>query len=172
MLLSLDDPLWPTLESGYRIPYDASVPLKALRAGEDVWHELWEELHHQGDVDIASYAAIPQLVDICSEAAQRGDDFYSLIGLIELERQRQHNPPLPGWLEESYRAAWTQLPQIAARDLQGGASAIMQSAIFAVLALAKGNLKLGAMLVHMDSSEIDDWLEDRLGWSSIYRQGQ
>ena len=37
-------------------------------------------------------------------------------------------------------------------------------------ALAKGDLKLGAVLMHMDSSEVDDWLEERLGWSEVYRQ--
>ena len=172
MLLSLDDPLWPTLEGGYRMPYDASQPLKAMRAGEDVWQTLWDELHHQGDVGIASYAAVPQLVDICTEPAQRGDDFHALIALIEIERHRQHNPPLPDWLADSYHAAWAQLPAIAARDLQGNVGASMQSAMFAVLALAKCNLRLGAMLIHMDSSEIDDWLEERLGWSELYQPGR
>lgn len=171
MLLSLDDPLWSTLEGGYRVPYDASLPLMAIRAGEDVWQELWEELHHQGDVGAASYAAIPQLVDICTEPAQRGDDFYALIALVEIERHRRDNPPLPEWLEDSYRAAWAQLPQIAARDLQGNLSASMQNAIFAVMALARGNIKLGAMLIHMDSSEVNDWLEERLGWSELYQPG-
>ena len=170
MLLSLDDPLWPTLEGGYRMPCDASLPLKALQAGEDAWQELWEELHHQGDIGVASYAAVPQLVQICGEAAQRGDDFYALIALIEIERHRRHNPPLPAWLEESYRSAWTQLAHIAARDLQGSTSHSVQRAILAVLALATGNLGLGAMLIHMDSSEVDDWLEERLGWSGVYRQ--
>ena len=105
MPLSLDDPLWSTLEGGYRQPYDASAPLKALRAGDDIWHELWEELHHQGDVGAASYAAVPQLVSICGGAAERGVDFYALIALIEIERHRRHNPPVPGWLADSYHAA-------------------------------------------------------------------
>lgn len=167
MLLSLDDPLWPTLEGGYRQPYDVSQPLKALQAGDDVWHELWEELHHQGDVGVASYAAVPQLVAICSGAAERSVDFYALIALIELERHRRHNPPLPDWLRESYHAAWAQLPRIAAHDLQGDGEPVVLSA---VLALAKGKLKLGAMLMHMDSSEMDDWLEERLGWSTVYQK--
>lgn len=170
MPLSLDDPLWLTLEGGYRQPYDVSGPLKALRAGDDVWHELWEELHHQGDVGAASYAAVPQLVAIFADAAQRTDDFYALIALIEIERHRQYNPPLPQWLADSYRAAWAQLPKIAARDLQGNLDASTLNAVLTVLALAKGDLKRGAMLMHMDSSEVEDWLEERLGWSEVYRQ--
>ncbi len=171
MLLSLDDPIWPSLEGGYRIAYDASAALKAMQAGEDVWHELWEELHHQGDVGVASYAAVPQLVHILGDAASREEDFYALIALIELERHRQHNPPLPDWLAGSYRDAWARLPAIAARDLQGQLDPVMLDAIFAVLAMAKGNLRLGALLLQMDSSEVDDWLEERLGWSELYGEG-
>lgn len=168
MLLSLDDPLWPTLEGGYRIPYDVAEALKAMRAGEDVWHELWEELHHQGDVSVASYAAVPQLVAMLGGAQAREEDFYALIALIEIERHRQHNPPLPDWLADSYRDAWAQLPAIAARDLQGQLDPVMLESVFAVVALAKGKLRLGAALMHMDSSEVDEWLEVRLGWSEVY----
>ena len=44
----------------------------------------------------------------------------------------------------------------------------MLEAVLAVLALAKGKLRLGALLLQMDSSEVDDWLEERLGWSEVY----
>ncbi|MEG0881483.1 MAG: hypothetical protein RSH52_09485, partial [Janthinobacterium sp.] len=71
MPLSLDDPLWTTLEGGYRMPYDVAKALKAMQAGDDVWHELWEELHHQGDVGVASYAAVPQLVHLLGNAQSR-----------------------------------------------------------------------------------------------------
>ncbi len=151
MLLSLDDPIWPTLEGGYRTPYDVAEALKAMQAGEDVWHELWEELHHQGDVGVASYAAVPQLVHLLGGADAREEDFYALIALIELERHRKHNPPLPAWLAGSYQAAWAQLPAIAARDLQGQLDPVMLESVFAVLALAKGKLRLGALLLQMDS---------------------
>ena len=139
MLLSLDDPIWPTLEGGYRMPYDVAAALKAMQAGEDVWHELWEELHHQGDVGVASYAAVPQLVHMLGNAQSREEDFYALIALIELERHRPHNPPLPDWLAASYQAAWAQLPAIAARDLQGQFDPVMLESVFAVLALPRAS---------------------------------
>lgn len=169
MLLSLDDPLWPTLKGGYCVPYDASQALTALQGGEDVWHELWDELHHQGDVGVASYAAVPQLVRIAAALSERGEDVYALCALIELERHRKHNPPLPEWLRDSYRSAWSQLAQLAARELQGAPEPSMLNALFAVLAMAKGDLKLGALLMQMDSSEVDGWLEENLGWEQLYR---
>lgn len=44
-MLSLDDPRWKHLQGGDRVPYDASVALARLARGEDVWDELWQELH-------------------------------------------------------------------------------------------------------------------------------
>lgn len=168
-MLTLDDPIWPTLQGGYRMDYDATPALRELEAGEDSWHELWEELHHQGDVGVASYAAVPQLVRIAAAATERGEDVYALCALIELERHRKHNPPLPDWLRDSYRSAWVQLAQLAARELQDAPEASMLNALFAVLAMARGELRLGALLLQMDSSEVDDWLEENLGWEQVYR---
>lgn len=74
-------------------------------------------------------------------------------------------------LAGSYQAAWAQLPAIAARDLQGQLDPAMLESVFAVLALAKGNLRLGALLLQMDSSEVDEWLEERLGWTEVYGEG-
>lgn len=167
-LLTLDDPIWATLQGGYRLPYDATPALRELEAGEDSWHELWEELHHQGDVGEASYAAVPQLVRIAAAANERTEDVYALCALIELERHRKHNPPLPDWLRDSYHSAWSQLAQLAARELQATPDTSMLNALFAVLAMSKGELKLGALLMQMDSSETDDWLEQHLGWSELY----
>lgn len=168
-MLTLDDPIWPTLQGGYRIDYDAAPALRELEAGEDSWQELWEELHHQGDVGVASYAAVPQLVRIAAAATERSEDVYALCALIELERHRKHNPLLPDWLRDSYRSAWVQLAQLAARELEGQLQPGMLSAVLAVLAMAKGDLKLGALLMQMDSSDADEWLEDHLGWSELYR---
>ena len=39
-MLPLDDTRWGELEGSYRVPYDASVVLRRMEAGEDVWQEL------------------------------------------------------------------------------------------------------------------------------------
>ena len=62
-MLELGDARWKDLHGGYRVPYDASLPLQALSIGRDVWAELWAELHHQGDVGVA-YAAVTKLIDL------------------------------------------------------------------------------------------------------------
>src|SRR6202166_34878 len=61
----IDDERWSHLTGGYKIPFDPRPPLAKLENQRDTktaWQELGEELHHQGDVGDASYAAIPELV--------------------------------------------------------------------------------------------------------------
>ena len=62
--MTLNDNLWKELQGGYRMDYDASVPLRQLEQTTDKKYmdELWIELHHQGDVGLASYLSLPQLV--------------------------------------------------------------------------------------------------------------
>src|SRR5215472_1556705 len=60
-MLSLEDPQWKTDKGGRRELYDVSRPLRKLMAGEPpapILDELTDALHHQGDVDSASYAAV------------------------------------------------------------------------------------------------------------------
>src|SRR5688500_170347 len=90
--MTLNDKLWKELQGGYKTDYDASVPLRQLEETKDekgikkVYDELWNELHHQGDVGLASYLALPQLVRI---GKSRGLFDWNLLGLctvIELQR--------------------------------------------------------------------------------------
>src|ERR1700733_11200764 len=66
-MLGLDDNRWSNLTGGYRTAFDPRPLLARLETEHDtaaVWHELWEELHHQGDLGEASYASVPHLVRI------------------------------------------------------------------------------------------------------------
>src|SRR5690349_23245448 len=112
-MLSLTDTRWRFLKGGYRIPYDASNALRRLEEGHAVWDELWQELHHQGAVGDASYAAVPHLVRICGNATHRGWNLYALAAVIEVERHRKSNPPIPDWLSADYMAAWRDLEKLA-----------------------------------------------------------
>lgn len=169
-MLSLADEKWKEFDGGYRIPYDASVPLRSLQDGIDVWDELWNELHHQGDVGVASYAAVPQLVRIADESGFRDWNFYGLVATIEVERHRKGNPAIPAWLKADYDDAFAKASYLALEDLGSKPDSATTRAILGVIALAKGELKLGAMLSGLDASELDEWLEERLGWSKLYEE--
>jgi hypothetical protein len=68
-MLGFDDERWNHLTGGYKIPFDPRPSLRKLESQQDTptaWEELWEQLHHQGDVGDASYAAVPELVSIAT----------------------------------------------------------------------------------------------------------
>jgi hypothetical protein len=56
-MLSFNDERWEHLTGGYKIPFDPRPCLLKIENQQDTtaaWEELWEELHHQGDVGDAS----------------------------------------------------------------------------------------------------------------------
>jgi hypothetical protein len=169
-MLPLNDPTWKRLRGGYKVPYDASVPLSRLERGDDVWDELWQELHHQGDVGEASYASVPHLVRIGASLTNRDWNVYALVSTIEVERHRKSNPPVPEWVRADYEKALTDLLALGLMDLGRTEDALTMRSILGAVALARGALKLGAWIAFADESEIDDTVENHYAWSKLYRQ--
>ena len=167
-MLALTDKRWQQLRGGYRTPFDASVPLTQLEAGKPVWDQLWEELHHQGDVGEASYAAVPHLVRIAQAAVVRDWNVYALVALIEIERHRKNNPPMPDWLRSDYEEAWRDVTTLALRDLGASNDPLTVQSALCIVAVGRGQLKLGALLCHFDDSEVAELAEERLAWSQLY----
>ncbi len=168
-MLPLDDPRWSSLHGGYRLPYDARPALRRLAldwTDRAAWEELWSELDHRGDVGEASYAALPVLVELARDARTREWNVYALAATIETERHARRNPPLPAWIATDYGQAWTKLAELALQDLQEARDRNLIRSALAVVALARGDLKLGALLASLDDSEIDEYLDDRIGWSN------
>lgn len=59
---------------------------------------------------------------------------------------------------------------LALTDIGSETDSDTARAILSVLALAKGELKLGAMLSGLDASELDEWLDERLAWTELYEE--
>ena len=102
----LENTRWKTLKSAYRSTYDPRGVLRRLaeQPSEAAWNELWNELHHQGDVDDASYAALPVLAEIHQKSRALGWNVYGLCATIETERHRKTNPPLPALVQDEYES--------------------------------------------------------------------
>ncbi len=106
-MLQLNDNKWKELEGGYRIAYDTSIPLKKLETAESteeinsVFTELWNELHHQGDVGLAFYFSVPHIIRIAKEKKLFDYNVLGLIATIEIERHGD-NPTLPKEFEKEY----------------------------------------------------------------------
>lgn len=107
-MTNLEDRIWLTAHGGYRIPYNASLPLRKLRDAsrpDEFGHiltELWDNLHHQGDVGLASYLAIPHIVSIGIERRSLDWKFIGLCTLIENCRIDERNPEIPPEYQDLY----------------------------------------------------------------------
>jgi hypothetical protein len=144
--MDLADEHWATLQGGYRQPYDARPALRRFAAGDlAVWEEFWQELHHQGDVGEASYAAICEIVRVHAASPKPDWNVFALAVAVEEARNSAGNPALPAWLTSDYEAAWRHLEVRALTDFPGATSEEMVSSILAVLALSKGNRTLARM---------------------------
>jgi hypothetical protein len=171
-MLSYDDPKWKELKGGYKTLYNPTVALQKLERAEkieDAWEELSNKLHHQGDVGEASYAAVPHLVRIQKEKRSFDWNFYALISIIEVERRRTTNPPLPEWLRRSYEDAWSTVLDLGLDDLKWKKDKLNIRAILGAIALAKGLNELGAFITTIDESELVEYLDEHLEWSELYR---
>ena len=158
-MLNLDDPRWESLEGGYGIPHDprpAIARLAETTEPDPIWEELWENLHHEGEVGTASYAAIPALV-----AHGRFEwNLFALAGTIELERGMEGNPELPDWVEAAYEAAWEQLFKQALERIVTTEESVTLRCLLATLAIGKGDHRRGRLLLDYADDELDALLDE------------
>lgn len=163
--MDMDDERWSGLEGGYRVAYDPRAALGRLARGDDpasAWDELWNELHHQGDIGLASFAAVPELVRIHQVRGVADWNTYALAATIEDARANPDNPALPNWLRPEYEQAWRNLFQIALTEIPAATEDDLVHSIIAVIAFAKGRRSMGrtAMLTEDEREE----LLGEVGW--------
>lgn len=158
-MLDLDDPRWERMTGGYKMPFDPRPLLRKLETDQDsteTWHELWDELHHQGDVGDASFASVPYLVRIYAERRAIDWNTYAIVAIIELARRRGNNPDVPKWLKEDYVHAIQQLADIGTIEFLQSEDADVSRAILSILAIAKGLRKHGDILINYSEDELSD----------------
>ena len=156
-MLSLNDERWNRLIGGYKIPFDPRPSLRKLESQQDIaatWEELWEELHHQGDVGDASYAAVPELVRIHRKGGAADWNLYAMVAIIELARTEPKNPELPDWLREDYLRSIQELAQMGTNDILSAKDADAKRAILSVIAIARGLRAHGKFLVAYSEDEL------------------
>jgi hypothetical protein len=164
-MIDLNDEQWQGLHSGYRKPYDASKPLKKIEehgASRAAWDELWENLHHQGQVGEASFAAIPMLAQLIKREPTRDWNVYALAGIIELSRNINDNPDVPAWLIEDYTAGLNTILEMGLNDLSVSVDVYTVRAILGFIASMKGIRDTARLLLELDESEIQEILSEYL----------
>ncbi|HEX4373067.1 MAG TPA: hypothetical protein VHZ50_07190 [Puia sp.] len=164
-MISLDDAIWKNLNGGYKILYDVSVPLKELEVTNDnstietIWKELWNELHHQGDVGLASYLAVPQLARI----AKLRDFFnWNLLGIcttIEQQRHLGNNPQLPKEYENHYYEGLNILKQFVIANIDKQINELTFRTALSTLAVCSGQIKLSKAIIELEDDTLNEFLE-------------
>jgi hypothetical protein len=165
-MISLDDARWSNMTGGYRMPLDPRPLIKRLKSETDttdVWRELWDELHHQGDVGEASYATVPFLVEIYCERRVIEWNTYAIVAIIELARKEGKNPDVPQWIADDYFEAIRRLAEIGASEVLQAETAEDVRAILSIIAINKGLRKHGSFLVNFSEDELTD-IESKVDW--------
>ena len=158
-MLSLDDPRWLTLTGSYRTRLDPRPLLAKLeneKGTKGAWLELWEELHHQGDVGEASYAAIPQIVAIYRKLGAVDWNAYAIVACIESARTERKNPKIPDWLKEDYIRSIKELSEVGIAEISRANDPNAVQAILSIIAIAKGLRTYGRFLIEYQEDELLD----------------
>jgi hypothetical protein len=156
-MFGFEDPRWTELKGGYRVPFDPRPLLSRLEHDEDkrpVWEELWNELHHQGDVGEASFAVVPCLVRICCDLGLLDWNVYAIVSIIELARGQGQNPDVPDWLKNDYFNAIRDLSKNGISELSRVDDPDTVRAILSVLAIEKGLRTHARFLVNYSDDEL------------------
>lgn len=156
-MISFDDPRWDALKGGYRTEYDPRPALRTLQANpddDDAWGELWDDLHHQGDVGEASYAAVPYLAALQPRVNRDNWQVYSMVALIEGRRGEGENPPVPEWLEAGYLAAIAELGALAVFDVREATDPDVKEAALSIFAFSCGMRGWGRILGNYSDDEV------------------
>lgn len=122
------------------MPFDPRPWIERLASGTEndlVWHEFWEELHHQGDVGEASYATVPYLVRIYRQLGIFDGNPYAIVACIDLCRTERNNPPVPEWLKDEYFPAIHELADYGLSQWKQAQTPEDVRGILGVLALSK-----------------------------------
>jgi hypothetical protein len=155
-MISLGSELWDQLTGAYKTSLDPRPLLAKLEAKRDAttWPELWNELHHQGDVGTASYAAVPHLVRIYRKLGAIDWNIYAIVAIIELAREQRQNPEVPEPFKRDYFRAIQELAEIGQSEISRAEESETVRAILGVIAISKGLKIHGKFLVEFSEGEL------------------
>jgi hypothetical protein len=179
-MLALNDPRWQTFKGGYQVPYNASIPLRALEKAASreeekrILKELWQELHHQGDVNVASYLALPHLIRIANSKKLTNWDIPALVAVIEVQRHT-NNEPLPLEFIPEYEQEIKGIIDVIKFNQNQKWDTVYAASAAAALAAVNGQIELARVIIELEDGELakkfgkfmehydefDEWLADR-----------
>lgn len=158
--MELTDPIWQNLKGAYKRSYDVSIPLRkleqydSLETVKNIWEELWNQLHHQGDVGLASYLAVPHLVRIGIKKNLYNWNLIGLCVVIEQQRYSNHNPELPEEYENYYFGALKKMKEFVISNLNYELDRSTLAVSLSAIATCNGNINLGKAILEMEDEDV------------------
>ena len=153
MMIALDSEIWNELLGGYQVAYNPVESLIRLYKNTDddeAWKELWNQLHHQGDIGQASYAAVPHILEIERRAEHFNWNGFALIAVIEHCRQKNEAPEI-GEIADGYEKAWEDLLKVIATDTQESWNETLTSSILSCIAFSRGQRALACAAMEIET---------------------
>jgi hypothetical protein len=170
-MIPIDSPEWSQLSHAYGVASDIPQLLKDLvflPPDEDPeaepYFSLWSALCHQGDVYIASYAAVPHIVRAIESAEKPVPvTLLLLVTCIEIARRQERGPALPANLEPSYRLAMEKLPGVVGKLSRSSWDNMYCRAAIAAVTVSKGFHRLAETVLELDPETIEEVLRSKFG---------
>ncbi|EEF63456.1 hypothetical protein [Pedosphaera parvula] len=185
--LPLDDPRWFLLQHAYGdASQESSAPscwsaksgfgdfstmpsimdcLRSLQAnpepqsdhGVEPWNTLFSSLCHQGTIYSASFAAVPHILEIGLQAAEKGEidiGFLLLPTLIEQSRLEGGQPETPAEIYETYLASLPCIHELAYAMSADSWNQHQTALVAAAMAVAQGHLQLSKCLLELGDPNV------------------
>lgn len=146
------------LTDGYNKEYNITEILTRFTSGTEdgqCWENVWNELHHQGDIGTASYAVLIELVDIY-KTRKRTYDIFNFAAVIEECRNLSRNPQPPDFLNGRYQASRDQLKLFAYEDISKKTNIPLLHSILSFLAGYSGSPATSSLISELDLWELTE----------------
>jgi hypothetical protein len=162
-MLPLSDNKWKEFEGGYKVPYDASILLRKLEneSNPEIQHEilgkLFNELHHQGDVGIASYLSVPHLIRIGLERKITDWRIPGLVVTIEIARHG-NNPSIPKEYEASYFEMLNKITELTL--LNNNWDRTYTVCALSAIAVSKGQIDMATVIGEFEDTDLTEKFDE------------
>jgi len=164
-MISLDSPKWSELRHAYGSASDIPNLLRQLEempsfAGRnEPWFSIWSSLAHQGDVYSASFAAVPHVIRILSQAPTKADfSFFQFPAWVEICRQK-NAVVIPKELEEDYFSALKQLPHLVAIASEREWNENFLVCALSAIAVSKGYGLVAEVVMELTSDTANEFMK-------------
>jgi len=160
-MLKLNDPKWKTFNGGYKVKYDASICLRELEITNDeeitkkIFKEFWKELHHQGDVDLASYFSLPHLIRIGIEKKLINWDIPALVATIEIQRH-ENNPPILEEFREEYEGEIQKVIELIKTNRSEKWDKTYSISALSAIAAVNGQIDLAKIILQLEDDDLTE----------------